>query len=166
MNTRAVATAILTVGLLLTACGTRTQPSTVGESSPTPPASVSPSKDALQQMIEWRDNGGSTTLATLMTDLAAVDEDSRPVDLAGLRDSCSTLTADLEAARGGTPMPHPATAQRWNLALDHLAASAKACTDGAVSGEQASFDLMASEMDIGIKHMEAVAKQIGELGTQ
>lgn len=117
-------------------------------------------------MIEWRDNGGSATLDTLTTDLAAVDKDSNPVDLAGLRDSCSTLTADLETARAGTPMPHPPTAQRWNLALDHLTASAKACTDGAVSGDQASFDLMASEMDIGIKHMAAVAKQIGELGTQ
>ncbi|MEV0926904.1 hypothetical protein AB0I99_17560 [Streptomyces spongiicola] len=161
MNTRTIILAgVLAVSL--TGCGSRTTPA-AEPPAPTPTASPSPTMDAAQQMVEWRDSGGMDTLQTLMTDLSAVQEDSDPVDLNGLRDSCSTLTANLETARGGTPMPHPATAQRWKLALEHLTASAKACSDGAVSGDQSSFDLMASEMDIGIKHMEAVAEHIGEL---
>lgn len=165
MKTRTTVTAtLLIIGLTLPACSTRQAPAS-GPSAPSPTASPSASKDTVQQFIEWRDDGGSATLDTLMADLKAVDEDSHPVDFAGLRESCSTLTADLEAARGGAPMPHPPTAQRWQLALEHLTASAKACSDGAVSEDQESFDLMASEMDIGIKHMDAVVKQIGELGT-
>lgn len=161
MHTRTVALVTLAASLLLTGCGTQTKPPTTDK----PVVTASPTPDTLQQMVEWRDSGGSATLHTLLTDLAAVDKHSRPPNLTALRDSCATLTADLEAARASTPMPHPPTAQRWNLALDHLTASAKACTDGAVSGDQASFDLMASEMDIGVKHMEATAKQIDELNT-
>lgn len=126
-------------------------------------AAPTPSKDQAQQFIDWADNGGSDTLDTIATDLHAVDLASDPTDFDGLRDSCSTLTADIEAAQGGPPMPHKATAKRWSLALEHLANSASACTNGAVSEDQDDFDLMASEMDIGIKHLNAVNKHLDEL---
>lgn len=126
-------------------------------------AAPTPSKDEGQQFLDWANSGGSDTLDTLATDLHAVDLASDPTDFDGLRDSCSTLTADIEAAQDGPPMPHKATAKRWNLALEHLANSATACTQGAVSESQDDFDLMASEMDIGIKHLNAVNEHLDEL---
>ncbi|MCX5441347.1 hypothetical protein OHB53_08645 [Streptomyces sp. NBC_00056] len=156
--------AILAItAIALTACGTQTES---GDSAKKPgknSASPTASKDPSQQFLDWADNGGSESIDTIATDLGAVDEDSHPVDLAGLRESCSTLTADIEAAQGGDPMPDKAMAKRWDLALKHLANSATACTEGSVSEDQTSFDLMASEMDIGIKHLNAVNKHLDEL---
>ncbi|MFB7713967.1 hypothetical protein [Streptomyces sp. NPDC056105] len=60
-------------------------------------------------------------------------------------------------------MPDTAMAKRWDLALEHLANSVTACTEGSISEDQASFDLMASEMDIGIKHLNAVNKHLDEV---
>lgn len=134
-------------------------PST-SSSAPDPTPSVS--KDIAQEIADWRDNGGSDTLSTLVSDLTAVGKASDPVDLDGLRDSCSTLTADIESAQEGNPIPDAATNKRWSLALEHLGNSASACTRGAVSGDQDSFDLMASEMEIGTKHLKAVNKSLGE----
>ncbi|MEU4087571.1 hypothetical protein [Streptomyces aureus] len=61
-------------------------------------------------------------------------------------------------------MPDDKLAARWRLALEHLGKSASACTVGAASEDQASFDLMAAEMAIGIKHLDAVSKRINEIG--
>ncbi|GED89347.1 hypothetical protein [Streptomyces sp. 6-11-2] len=119
-------------------------------------------KDVAQQFADWRDNGGLDTLTTLTDDLKAVSDASDPVDLDDLRDSCSTLTADIETAQEGDPLPDTATNTRWSLALEHLGNSATACTLGAVSSDQASFDLMASEMEIGLKHLTAVNKRVDE----
>jgi hypothetical protein len=141
----------------LTACGSA-EPAADGKAAtPTPSAS----KDATQEFRDWADNGGSDTLDTILTDLAAVQEASNPADLDALRKSCPTMTANLEVAKQGDTMPGPA-GQRWTLALEHLAASAAACSEGAVSGDQAAFDLMASEMDIGISHITAVNKHLDE----
>lgn len=113
-------------------------------------------------MADWRDGGGLDTLSPLTGDLKAVSKASDPVDPDGLRDSCSTLTADIETAQEGDPLPDTATNKRWSLALEHLGNSAIACTLGAVSGDQASFDLMASEVEIGVKHLNAVNKRLDE----
>lgn len=126
-------------------------------------AETSASPSAAQQLRDWSSNGGNDTLTALAGDLTAVDNDSHPVNLDRLRDSCSTLTADIEAAQEGDPLPDPTTNKRWILALQHLAQSATACSAGAVSGDQAQFDLMASEMDIGIKHLSAVNKRLDQI---
>ncbi|MGW4042989.1 hypothetical protein [Streptomyces sp. NPDC004721] len=132
-------------------------------SSSAPGPTPSASKDIAQEFADWRDDGGLDTLTTLSADLKAVDEASHPADLDGLRDSCSTLTADIETAQEGDPLPDKATNKRWSLALEHLGNSATACTLGAVSSDQASFDLMASEMEIGTKHLHAVVERVGEV---
>ena len=131
-------------------------------STSTRPTST-PSPDITQQFVDWRDSGGMDTLSTLSDDLSAVDKASHPVDFDGLRESCSTLTADVEAAQDGDPLPDKAIDKRWNLALEHLANSATACSQGAVGEDQASFDLMASEMDIGTKHLDAVLERVGKV---
>lgn len=161
MNTRiALAATLAAACLTLTACGgeqaadTKTTPT----ASATPTAS--PSKNATDQLIDWRDNGGGKTLNTLVTDLGAVDEASDPVDLPALLDACSTLTADLEVAQQGDPIPDEETNRSWSLALEHLTASASACTTGAAGDDQASFDLMAAEMEIGIKHLDTVSTSL------
>ncbi|WP_327324571.1 hypothetical protein OG735_20115 [Streptomyces sp. NBC_01210] len=154
-------TSLALIALALTACGSSTQPGAGDKPAVTP--STPTTKDPAQEFLDWADKGGSATLDAIATDLAAVDKASEPVDLAGLRESCSTLTADLEVAQKADPMPDPKTAQRWQLALEHLTASAAACTEGAISEDQAAFDLMASEMDIGIKHLAAVNKHLASL---
>lgn len=98
-----------------------------------------------------------------MKGLKQVDKDSDPVDLAALQTSCAQLTADIEAAAEEDPMPDETLAKRWKLALDHLGKSASACTVGAASEDQASFDLMAAEMSIGTDHLNAVVKRVGEI---
>ena len=60
-------------------------------------------------------------------------------------------------------MPDDKLAARWKLALDHLGKSASACTVGAASEDQASFDLMAAEMAIRNKHLDAVVTRINEI---
>ncbi len=143
--------------LTLTACGTREAASGKPAPTPTPTtASATPSKSITDQLIDWRDNGGSDTIQTLADDLSAVGKASDPIDLAGLLEACSTLTADLETAQQQDPVPDKATNTSWTLALDHLTKSATACTNGAVSQDQDDFDLMASEMQIGIKHLNGV----------
>lgn len=142
--------------------------SSSGETKATPTASATsatptPSPDITDQFIDWRDNGGNETLTTLSDDLSAVDKASDPVNLEGLRDACATLTADVETAQQGDPIPDDATNKSWDLALEHLANSASACTLGAVGNDQASFDLMASEMDIGIRHLNAVGKHLDKV---
>jgi hypothetical protein len=159
MHTR-TATILTIAALTLTACGSQAG-STKAEPTPTP-TSASPSPDITDQLIAWRDGGGSETLQKLVDNLTAVDEASDPIDFDGLREACSTLTADIETAQLGAPIPDEDTNNSWNLALDHLAKSATACTNGAVSESQDDFDLMASEMDIGIKHLDAVNKNIDE----
>ncbi|MGV9246737.1 hypothetical protein [Streptomyces sp. NPDC003710] len=159
----AAITAIIGVGVTINSSSGggshKAEPAASGPASPTSTASP----DIAQQFADWRDGGGMKTLDTLSKDLSAVSKASDPVDLDGLRDSCSTLTADVEAAQDGDPLPDPATDKRWNLALEHLANSATACTTGAVGNDQASFDLMASEMDIGIKHLNAVNERLDEV---
>ncbi|MGW3361036.1 hypothetical protein ACWDFL_37615 [Streptomyces bungoensis] len=130
---------------------------------PTPSTKTSAAPSMADRMHDWSDKGGSATLTTLVADLKQVGDDSDPVDLDALRDSCSTLTADIEAAQQEDPVPDTATDKRWSLALEHLGNSATACTTGAVSGDQTQFDLMASEMDIGIKHLNAVNKRVDEI---
>ncbi|MCX5357532.1 hypothetical protein OG864_02010 [Streptomyces sp. NBC_00124] len=117
----------------------------------------------VDQLIEWRDGGGSETLDTFLQDLTAVDKASDPVDLDGPRDACADLAAHVETAQLEDPIPDKTANNSWKLALEHLAASATACTNGAVSESQDDFDLMASEMDIGIRHMTAVSDRLGEL---
>ncbi|MER6280631.1 hypothetical protein ABT202_30760 [Streptomyces sp900105245] len=129
----------------------------------TPSAIKSSAPSMAERMHDWSDDGGSETLTTLVDDLKEVGDDSEPPDLDGLRDSCSTLTADIEAAQEEDPVPDSATNKRWALALDHLGNSATACTTGAVSGDQTQFDLMASEMEIGIKHLNAVNKRVDKI---
>ncbi|MFH8736795.1 hypothetical protein [Streptomyces sp. NPDC017964] len=165
MRTRKITIpAILTItAIALTACGTQTKTDEPARKPAKTSHKPTASKDPAQQFLDWADNGGSESIDTIATDLGAVDKDSHPVDLAGLRESCSTLTADIEAAQGGDPMPDKAMAKRWDLALEHLANSATACTEGSISEDQASFDLMASEMDIGIKHLNAVNKHLDEV---
>ena len=126
-------------------------------------ATTSAAPSMADRLHDWSDNGGNDTLTTLSKDLGKVADDSDPIDLDDLRDSCSTLTADIEAAQQDDPLPDPATNKRWNLALKHLGNSATACSTGAVSGDQTQFDLMASEMDIGIKHLNAVNKRLDEV---
>ena len=154
---------ILTIAALtLTACGTRTDTSTKTEPS-TKASSPSPSPDITDLFIDWRDGGGSETLTTLVDDLSDVGEASDPFDIDALGDACSSLTADVETAQLGDPIPDKGTQKNWNLALAHFAKSATACTTGAYSEDQTQFDLMASEMEIGIKHLNAVNKQLDEI---
>lgn len=161
MNTRITLAATLAAACLtLTGCGGEqaADAKTTPTASATPTAS--PSKNVTDQIIDWRDNGGGTTLSTLVTDLGAVDEASDPIDLPALLDACSTLTADLEVAQQGDPIPDEETNRSWSLALEHLTASASACTTGAAGDDQASFDLMAAEMEIGIKHLDTVSTSL------
>jgi hypothetical protein len=154
--------AILTIAALaLTACGSQKSAS----SKPTPTAttaSATPSKSMVDQLIAWRDSGGGDTLDTLVSDLGAVDKASDPIDLPALLEACSTLTANLESAQQEDPVPDEDTNKRWALALEHLTNSATACTTGAVSENQDDFDLMASEMEIGIKHLDAVSENLNK----
>ena len=163
-------TALLAItALALTACGTRQAASDKPTSTPAPTtatASATPSKSMTDQLIDWRDSGGSETLDTLVTDLGAVEKASDPIDLKGLLEACSTLTADLEIAQQQDPVPDEETNQSWALALEHLANSATACTAGAVSENQADFDLMASEMEIGVKHLEGVSESLDKFLNQ
>ncbi|MFB6955489.1 hypothetical protein ACFCYB_00275 [Streptomyces sp. NPDC056309] len=163
--TSAVAAILVIAGVGLAIASNKSDnkaaPAATTSSTPTPEPSAS--KDIAQEFADWRDDGGLDTLTTLSADLKAVDEASHPADLDGLRDSCSTLTADIETAQEGDPLPDTATNKRWSLALEHLANSATACTLGAVSSDQASFDLMASEMEIGTKHLHAVVERVGEV---
>lgn len=156
----AVAVTSVATVLLLTGCGSAT---TTPEKAVRTTASASPSADPAAELLAWADAGGSDTLSTLSASLGQVDKDSHPADVVALQDSCAKLTADVEAALGEDPMPDEAMARRWNLALDHLGKSASACTVGAASDDQASFDLMAAEMSIGNEHLNAVVKQINEL---
>lgn len=159
-RTATIPASLTVIALALTGCGTSKQPAASDKAATTPTASAS--KGIAQEFRDWNHSGGSDHIDTIMTDLAAVDKASDPVDLKGLRESCPTLTADLEAAMQADPMPGEA-GQRWALALKHLAASAAACSEGAVSEDQAAFDLMASEMDIGVSHLTAVNKHLDEV---
>ncbi|MFJ4836333.1 hypothetical protein ACIP79_41550 [Streptomyces sp. NPDC088747] len=127
---------------------------------------ASPTPDVVDQLVEWRDSGGSETLDTFLEYLSAVDKASDPVDLGGLRDACADLAAHVETAELEDPIPDETANNSWKLALGHFAASATACTNGAVSDSQDDFDLMASEMDIGIRHMTAVSDRIGEFAPE
>lgn len=162
MHARITTIATLTAALALSLTGCGSQGDTKAKAAPSS-ESASPTPDAVDQLIEWRDGGGSETLDTFLQDLAVVDEASDPVDLGGLRDACADLTAHVETAQLEDPIPDETANNSWKLALEHFAASATACTNGAVSDSQDDFDLMASEMDIGIRHMTAVGDRIGEL---
>jgi hypothetical protein len=155
-----IATLTAALALSLTGCGgqddVKAKPALSSEAA-------SPTPDAVDQLIEWRDGGGSETLDTFLKDLTVVDEASDPVDLDVLRDACADLAAHVETAQLEDPIPDKTANNSWKLALEHLAASATACSNGAVSDSQDDFDLMASEMDIGIRHMTAVSDRIGEL---
>ncbi|MFF1770484.1 hypothetical protein [Streptomyces sp. NPDC058249] len=146
--------------LMLTGCGGT---SATPEQPATTSASASPSTDPAAKVRAWADAGGTDTLGTIAKSLGQVDKDSHPVDLAALQTSCAQLTADVEAAQGEDPMPDKTLAKRWKLALDHLGKSASACTVGAASEDQASFDLMSAEMSIGTEHLNAVVKRINEI---
>lgn len=166
MRHTAITTALLaTACLALAGCGSEAST----KAKPTPAASsesASPTPDVADQMIEWRDSGGSETLDTFLKDLTAVDNASHPVDLAGLREACADLAAHVETAQVDDPIPDETANNSWKLALKHFAASATACSNGAVSDSQDDFDLMASEMDIGIRHLSAVSDRIGDLASQ
>ncbi|MET7983025.1 hypothetical protein [Streptomyces sp. NPDC005281] len=156
-----VATTAVALVLTLTSCGgTSAAPE---QSTTSASASASPSADPATKLRAWADAGGTDTLGVLMKGLKQVDKDSDPVDLAALQTSCAQLTADIEAAAEEDPMPDETLAKRWKLALDHLGKSASACTVGAASEDQASFDLMAAEMSIGTDHLNAVVKRVGEI---
>lgn len=160
-----VTTTLAVAALALTGCGSQDNT----KAKPTPSASskpASPTPDVVDQIIEWRDSGGSETLDTFIQDLTAVDKASEPVDLDGLRDACADLAAHVETAQLEDPIPDETANNSWKLALEHFAESATACTNGAVSDSQDDFDLMASEMDIGIRHMTAVSDRIGELAPE
>ncbi|MFH9677369.1 hypothetical protein ACH4L5_34555 [Streptomyces sp. NPDC017405] len=159
----AVVAGIATVGLLI---GNNTDDDAKAAKQPAPTATKTSAVPTLaKRMRTWSDAGGTETITTLAADLSQVADDSNPVDLAKLSDSCSTLTADIEAAQDEDPIPDPAANKRWSLALEHLGKSATACAIGAVSKDQVQFDLMASEMTIGIKHLNAVNKRLDVLGT-
>jgi hypothetical protein len=164
-RTIAITTLTAALALSLTGCGGQDDTNAKPAASATS-ETASPTPDVVDQLIEWRDGGGSATLDTFLEDLAAVDKASDPVDLDGLRDACADLAAHVETAQLEDPIPDKTTNNSWKLALKHFAASATACTNGAVSDSQDDFDLMASEMDIGIRHMTAVGERIGELAPE
>ncbi|MEW1748944.1 hypothetical protein [Streptomyces angustmyceticus] len=158
---RLPALCVLAGALLLTGCGK--EPTPASKPTPSPTASASATLSPAEEFKEWADAGGSEIVDTVGKDLGAVDKDSHPADLEALKESCAQLTADLEVAQGGDTMPDTAMAGRWALALQHLKASAAACTEGANAEDQASFDRMAAEMSIGTKHLTAVVKRLGEV---
>jgi hypothetical protein len=163
MNTRTTAAVAAVLFITLAACGT-TQSGTANEGkTPTTEAVTTPSLSTVDQIRNWRDAGGSAQLSTITADLTAVDKDSHPVNLPGLKKSCARMTANLEAAQKADPMPDKTLAARWSLALEHLAASAAACTQGANSEDQAAFDTMAAEMAIGTEHLTAVNDRLTEI---
>lgn len=167
MHARITTITTLTAALALALTGCGGQDNT--KAKPTPSTSsetASPTPDVVDQIIEWRDGGGSETLDTFLKDLTAVDKASDPVDLDGLRNACADLAAHTETAQLEDPIPDKTANNSWKLALEHFAASATACTNGAVSDSQDDFDLMASEMDIGIRHMTALSDRIGELAPE
>lgn len=164
-HTTAITTLAAALALALAGCGgqddTKAKPAPSTSSEP-----ASPTPDVVDQLIEWRDGGGSETLDTFLKDLTVVDKASDPVDLDVLRDACADLAAHVETAQLEDPIPDETANNSWKLTLEHLAASATACSNGAVSDSQDDFDLMASEMDIGIRHMAAVSDRIGELAPE
>ncbi|MGW3913173.1 hypothetical protein ACWEBX_16900 [Streptomyces sp. NPDC005070] len=158
----AVATTAVALALTLTGCGsTSATPEQATTTSAS--ASASASADTATKVRAWADAGGFDSLDTLAKSLGQVEKDSDPVDLEALQTSCAQLTADVEGAAEEDPIPDKESAARWKLALDHLGKSASACTVGANSEDQASFDLMSAEMAIGTKHLDAVAKRITEI---
>ncbi|MEW2083502.1 hypothetical protein [Streptomyces sp. NPDC005283] len=163
MNTRTTVAAAAVLCISLAGCGTA-ENSTPGETeTPTAEAVSTPSLSTVDQLRNWKDAGGSAQLSTITADLRAVDKDSHPVNLPGLKKSCPRMTADLEAAQKGDPMPDKTLATRWSLALEHLAASAAACAQGANSEDQAAFDTMSAEMAIGTEHLVAVNDRLTEI---
>ncbi|MFI6334146.1 hypothetical protein [Streptomyces sp. NPDC050535] len=165
MHARIVTITTLTAALALCLAGCGDQANVKAKPS-VHSESASPTPDVVDQLIEWRDSGGSETLDTFLEDLSAVDKASDPVDLGGLRDACADLAAHVETAELEDPIPDETANNSWKLALGHFAASATACTNGAVSDSQDDFDLMASEMDIGIRHMTAVSDRLGEIAPE
>lgn len=163
MRTHHIIAVCLAAGVTLAGCGSDKDDSKAKPKAHATTASASPTQDPAAEFLAWADAGGSETLDTIVTDLDAVDKDSHPVDIEGLKESCALLTADLEVAKDEDPMPDKAMAKRWDLALTHLTASAKACTEGANNEDQASFDTMAAEMSIGNKHLDAVVKRLNEV---
>lgn len=167
MHARITTIATLTAALALSLTGCGGQGDVKAKPTPTPSSeAASSTPDVVDQLVEWRDGGGSETLDTFVKDLTVVDEASDPVDLDRLRDGCADLAAHVETAQLEDPIPDKTANNSWRLALEHLAASATACSNGAVSDSQDDFDLMASEMDIGIRHMTSVSDRIGELAPQ
>ncbi|GAA1065245.1 hypothetical protein [Streptomyces asiaticus] len=156
-------TSILLTGLAVAGCGSDDGKASSKPSRSPSATSASPSQDPAAEFLAWSNAGGSDTIDTVLKDLDAVDKDSHPVDIDGLKESCALLTADLEVAKDEDPMPDKAMAQRWGLAVTHLTASARACTEGANNEDQASFDTMAAEMAIGNKHLDAVVKRLNEV---
>lgn len=164
-HTIAITTLTAALAFALTGCGGQDDAKAKPAASAGSEA-ASPTPDAVDQLIEWRDGGGSETLDTFLKDLTVVDEASDPVDLDVLRDACADLAAHVETAQLEDPIPDKTANNSWKLALEHLAASATACSSGAVSDSQDDFDLMASEMDIGIRHMTAVGDRISALAPE
>ena len=125
-HTTTIATLAAALALALAGCGgqddTKAKPAPSASSEP-----ASPTPDAVDQLIKWRDGGGSETLDTFLKDLTVVDEASDPVDLGVLRDACADLAAHVETAQLEDPIPDEAANNSWKLALGHLAASATAC---------------------------------------
>ncbi|MEV6016778.1 MULTISPECIES: hypothetical protein [unclassified Streptomyces] len=159
----AIATTTVALSLLLAACGGGTSAAPHQWATPSTSTSASPSTDTATKVRAWADAGGFDSLNTLAKSLGQVEKDSDPVDLAALQTSCAQLTADVEGIAQEDPMPDEKLAARWKLALDHLGKSASACTVGANSEDQASFDLMAAEMSIGTDHLDAVAKRVNQI---
>jgi predicted small secreted protein len=165
-RTIAITTLTTALALSLAGCGGQDGREAGAAPSVSSTAPASPTPDVVDQMIEWRDSGGSETLDTFLKDLTAVDKASHPVDLDGLRDACADLAAHVETAQLEDPIPDETANNSWKLTLKHFAASATACSNGAVSDSQDDFDLMASEMDIGIRHMTAVSDRLSELASE
>ncbi|MFF3409513.1 hypothetical protein ACFYW8_25560 [Streptomyces sp. NPDC002742] len=159
----AIATTAVALSFLFAGCGGGISAAPEQAATPSTSASARPSTGTATKVHAWAEAGGFDSLDTLTKSLRQVEKDSDPVNLAALQTSCAQLTADVEAIAQEDPMPDDKLAARWKLALDHLGKSASACTVGANSEDQASFDLMAAEMSIGNEHLDAVATRINEI---
>lgn len=160
-------TLILTMAaalLALAGCSSSSTPASSAAASPissaTSDAVPSTSLNPADGVRAWASGGGSAFLTDLGSDLTKVQSDYDKTDMTALVTSCAKLTSDIETAQAGSTIPDKAASTEWSLALTHLQKAAQDCTDGASSGDQASFDQMTAEMSIGINHFDSFNKRL------
>jgi hypothetical protein len=156
-----------TVGLLIALAGCASTTTSSSDAQPNATITVGSTLDATagsgSAVRAWADNGGSTALADISTDLSKVSTDLNSRDLTALQTSCAKLTADVETDQAGAAVPDKTATIEWNLALTHLQKAASSCTMAASANDPSQLDAMSSELSIGLDHFNAFNARLHQL---